>query len=497
MIDVSVTSSLRILIDTNVVIAAESDADNLHANAGPATELYRLATELKHTLCIGAGTRDDIERHKNAIHKRKRRQQLERYLVLERLEIPDGFQEKADYPLTISEQSRVDLMLLLLLYRGAVQWFVTEDQRILPHARELGLEDRVFSLSDALDVLARQRLQPISVPAVEEIKGYELDPDDTIFDDFASTYEIRDWLQEKVAAEARPCLIMKQRGDNIDAVAILKEESDNSWTLPGKVLKICTFKVSPMALGVKRGELLLWAIFQHARANGYDSIFIEVFEKEKEVVVLFQSFGFTHEGYTHREGEIVMGKLLKPPEGYNVSSPLAFNISFGPGALAPDRLFLVPIVPKWHENLFPVADDSAQLTLYNGMTDQGNAMRKAYVCHSAIKHLRAGDTLLFLRTHERQMVNVVGVVEETLRSSDPVGVLEFTGRRTVYTPNEISAMCSYREVLAIRFRLDQVLDTPLSLNELVHQRVMTRSPQSIQQVKDQGAVQWLKTVLGV
>lgn len=103
--------------------------------------------------------------------------------------------------------------------------------------------------------------------------------------------------------------------------------------------------------------------------------------------------------------------------------------------------------------------------------------------------------MLFLRTREAQMVNVVGVVEETLRSSDPTQILAFTGRRTVYTPTEIHEMCSRREVLAIRFRLDRVLDTPIDSVELIQQRVMARSPQSIQLVRDGGALSWITNLL--
>lgn len=159
---VSGKASLRILIDTNIFIAAESSADALHVNAALATDLYRSATELGHALCIGAGTLEDIDRHKDALHKANRRQQLKRYHVLERVDVPDGFQAKAGYPPKINPQSKVDLTLLLLLDRGAAQWLVTEDQRILPHARadikELRLED---------DELAEYSLQDDDLLVVE------------------------------------------------------------------------------------------------------------------------------------------------------------------------------------------------------------------------------------------------------------------------------------------------------------------------------------------
>ncbi|MGO4443459.1 GNAT family N-acetyltransferase [Mycobacterium sp. 2YAF39] len=488
-------ATLRILIDTNIFIAAESDPDSLHPNAVMATELYRAATELGHTLCVGAGIRDDFARHADEQHKRRRRQQLTRYHVLRPINVPDGFQARAGYPPQISAQSHVDLTLLLALDRGAVQWLVTEDQRILPHAKALGLEDRVFGLVDALDVLSRQRHRPISIPTVETVAGYEINRDDPIFNDFAAEYGVRTWLRDKVAKEARPCLIMGGLGAGLDAIVILKEEFDDTWGLPGRVLKICTFKVATEARGVKRGELLLWAVFEYARTNGFDSIFVEAFEQEIAVVQLFESFGFSKIGVTHRTGEAVLGKRLHPVPGSAPVDPLAYHIRHGPGAIQPDRVFLVPILPRWHASLFPIADESHQLTLYEGMSDQGNAIRKAYVCHSGSRQLRGGDTLLFLRTREAQMVNVVGVVEETLRSSDPTQILAFTGRRTVYTPTEIHEMCSRREVLAIRFRLDRVLDTPIDSVELIQQRVMARSPQSIQLVRDGGALSWITNLL--
>lgn len=488
-------TSLRILIDTNVFIAAESEPDSIHANAASATRLYRAANELGHTLCLGAGIYDDIDRHVDEKHKRRRRQQLQRYHVLKPIPVPEGFQARAGYPPGINAQSRVDLTLLLALDRGAAQWLVTEDQRILPHAKALGLEDQVFGLNDALEVLAGQQHRSISVPTIETVAGYELDREDPIFKGLAPEYDIQNWLREKVAKEARPCLVMRGLGEDLDAVVILKRERNDKWNLPGHVLKICTFKVAEAARGVKRGELLLWAVFEYGRANGFDSMFVEVFEHEIAVVQLFEDFGFETIGATHRPGELVLGKHLRPIPNSAALDALTFNIRYGPGALQPDHLFLVPILPKWHASLFPVADDSLQLALYDGLGDQGNAIRKAYVCRSGSRQLKPGDTLLFLRTRQNQVVNVVGVVEDTLRSSDPAAVLAFTGRRTVYTPDEIHEMCSNREVLAIRFRLDRVLDTPLTSNDLVQQRVMARSPQSIQQVRNDGALTWLTTLL--
>lgn len=492
----TVNTPLRILIDTNIFIAAEGDADRPHANAGPATQFYRDANQLGHSLCLAAGVRDDFSRIQDERHRRLRMQQLQRYHVLEPMAVPVDFQARAAYPPVINAQSQVDLTLLLALERNAVQWLVTEDQRILPHARALGLQDRVFTLSDALDLLAGQRHAPVPIPAVDTVSGYALDPADPIFDDFPVEYAIRDWLHTKVAPEHRPCLVMHSPNSSaLDAVAILKPNETDNWGLHGRVLKICTFKVADHAKGVRRGELLLWAVFEHARQNHCDAVFVEVFKDRPEVIDLFAGFGFDEHGPTGRDGELVLAKRLTPGDAVADLDPLAYNIRLGPGALSPDRYFIIPIVPTWHSNLFPVVNETGQLSLINELTVQGNAIRKAYVCRAPSNQLAPGDTVLFLRTREDQKVLVVGVVEETLRSDDPTAILTFTGQRTVYTPDEIDEMCRQGGVLAIRFRLDRVLDTPLTSNDLIAHQVMKRSPQSVQLVRDQDAITWLNEIL--
>lgn len=484
--------SLRILIDTNIFIAAESVSTCLHPRWQEATRLYRHATELGHTVCVGSGIVADLARHKDPVHRSDRFHQLQRYYRLDPIEVPEGFQKAAGYPPHINAQSRVDLSLLLAIDRGAAHWLVTNDLGILFHATKLGIEEKVLTLTDALEILSLQLRRPIRIPAVEELKGYRINPDDPIFDSFPDEYDMKNWLRNKVGREGRPCLVMHQSEQPLDAIAILKREEHAKWNLPGRVLKICTFKVAEHARGVKRGELLLWSIFQHARANDFDSVFVEVFESEEAVISLFESFGFGRAGTTKRPNELVLSKTLTPP---NITSedfePLEYNIRYGPGAISPKRWFAVPIIPQWHSSLFPTAEPSDQLTLFDEVTGHGNAIRKAYICNSNTKLLRAGDALLFVRTHESSMANVVGVVEDTIRSTSPIEIMSFTGRRTVYTPDEIDAMCRQNEILAIRFRLDRVLEQPLPTETLIRNKVFERTPMSIQRISNETGIKWI------
>ena len=484
---------IRILLDTNVLIAAESDEEPRHPRAADAAELLSLAARLGHTVCLASTVRDDLARHADEAHRQRRHWQLQRYHVLEPITVPPGFRERAGYPPNVGPNGLVDMTLLLALERSAAQWLVTEDQPLHGHARQLDLADRTFSIADAIDVLRRQVESPLLIPAVQEIKGFQLDVDDPIFDDFDPAYKVKEWVRAKVAPEHRPCLVIGEPGQ-LDSLVILNHEREQPWSLPAPTLKVCTFKVAEAARGVKRGELLLWAIFQHARRNRYESIFVEVFAHEQALIAMLESFGFVDLAVsTSRDDERVYAKRLRPTPGADVLDPLAHNIAHGPGTLRPQRIFLIPIVPHWHASLFPVADE--QLSLMPGLTDHGNAIRKAYLCHSPSRQLEPGDVLLFYRTHQDQQVRAVGVVEQTLVSSDPARILEFTGRRTVYTPVEVDRMCRKGQVLAIRFRLDRVLDTPLDMDKLTDHAVMRRSPQSIMRVQDPGATQWLQGLL--
>ncbi|OFI37103.1 hypothetical protein BIU82_08310 [Arthrobacter sp. SW1] len=153
------------------------------------------------------------------------------------------------------------------------------------------------------------------------------------------------------------------------------------------------------------------------------------------------------------------------------------------------RAYMIPVIPAWHDMLFPAT--SLQPSLFD--QTYGNAVRKVYLCHSRIEKLRPGDSLFFLRTHYSQAVHAVGVLEETLRTTEAEQIIEFSGSRTVFSRAEIEHMCD-RPVLAIRFRLNGILDRPRSIGELKEQGIIARSPQSIAELTSQRGKSWAQTV---
>lgn len=106
--------------------------------------------------------------------------------------------------------------------------------------------------------------------------------------------------------------------------------------------------------------------------------------------------------------------------------------------------------------------------------------------------MQAGDVVLFYRSRDDRSISAVGIIEDVVRSYAADELVQFVGRRTVYTPTEIDGMTrSVRGVLAIRFRQDRFLDPPWSLAELQAAGVLKKWPQSIIRLRQRGAA-WIR-----
>lgn len=476
---------MKVLLDANIVIALEGDDDRLHVNAELAAELHRLILATGGTPCIVENVRDDFLRTTDTRLRSRRLREISKYLSLARVNVNDVFADAAGYRLPLSPNDEVDAAHLLAVSRNAVTWLVTEDRGVHRRAQRLGLSERVMLLVDAVASLKALLFEPIEHYAVESVSAHQLDLSDRIFDSLRATYPTFDqWWQEKVVAQNRHCLILGSV-HQLRGFAVLKADRPDVGVLPGRVLKICTFKIAEDALGAKRGELLLGTVIDYARQNRYDSCFVEVQEHHSPLIALLKEFGF-HPLGEKTPGEQILGKILTPRLDPNlVSEPLEYNRRYGPGALLIKRAYFIPVIPVWHDMLFPATAEQPALF------DQtyGNAVRKVYLCHSNVRKLQPGDALFFLRTRVDQSVHAIGVLESTLRTSTVDEILQFSGTRTVFSQHDIEEM-SNRPVLAIRFRLNCILERPRPLEELKHSGVLTRSPQSIAEIRSQRGREW-------
>ncbi|MBO0843882.1 MAG: GNAT family N-acetyltransferase [Nocardioides sp.] len=490
---------LRLLLDSNVVIAVEPYSGVLEPGMRSGAKLLRLANEQGQLLCVTVATRDDLLEAKDPAQRAQRLAELEKFHILEEVPIPDALTARVGNSVPGTNDHR-DLRIIAALHAGAATHLVTDDYKLRRRAERAGLAERVMTLEEAVALLAQfEPAETPPPPRVSKPATYTLRTDDPIFDSLRADYdEFDDWFAKvRAESETRTCYLIDE-GDRHAALAILKPEPDCPYELHQPVMKICTFKVSSEHPNVKFGELLLKAILMDAADSPTATLYVEVLPSHPGVIGFLESFGFVDTGSRNTRKEHVLAKSLRPfTESHGADlSDLEYHIRFGPPALrCSQQVFVVPIEPRWHDQLFPERAPrrrSEQLELFplgSPVTHPwGNALRKAYLCNSPTNQIELGDVLLFYRSQDAQAISAIGIVEDALRSVDPDEVVKFVGRRTVYSPAEIARMTrSVRGVLAIRFRQDRFVEPPWTYDALRVAGVLGGRPQSITKLDGAGA----------
>jgi hypothetical protein len=486
-------TALKILFDTNAFYACEDiSAGRQHANARIATELKELALRHGSELFLTPETESDIGATSNEALREATLLKWRQWKHLSSIHARENLLQRANYVEPLGRNDAVDFAMLAALDNNAVDLLVTEDRRLRGHAESAGLGPRTYSILGAIEYLKRLFGEPVVLPTVRRRQAYEIAVEDPLFDSLRADYEGFDDWWHKASGEHRECRTIEGEDGAIEALAVLKVEEDRPYGLQGRVLKICTFKVSAAAEGAKRGELVLKALFYYSSELDLDFLYVTVFDNQVGLVRLLGMFGFEELDTKSDLGELVMVKRRRIPADVSGYTALGFNRLFGPSAVLVERAFVVPIQPRWHDILIPEARDQGR---FFGEDPSGNAILKAYLSRSSITVLAPGDLIIFYRSHDKRTATVIGVIEDTLRSRDPVELRRFVGPRTVYSDEEIRAMSTEGAVLAILFRQDRCLSTPWPLSLLKVNKVVRAAPQSIQQVNSEEGLRWLREQL--
>ena len=492
---------LRLLLDTNAFIPlGPVRTQDIEEQSPPAADLRRIASRLGAHLLLHPESVRELSRDRDGERRRVRELQIR---GMEQLSNPPPISMVEAQLGSVPRESNdwVDHHLLAAVAADAVHHLITEDDVIHRKARRLDLEpERILRIQPALAYLRTLLSEPVDPPPDVRLRFvHELDRGDPIFESLRSDYPGFDEWLTRVARDQR-------QGWTIEAPAgyaglCLWKEQDDEYGLGGKVMKVSTFKVSEAYRGHRYGDLLLKALFQYLSANSYDVVWLTVFERHAELIELLREFGFEVVGDQRtRLGELVMAKRLVPTDD-RPSEAFEFHRAYGPPAvdlsLAP--AFIIPIQPRYHRLLFPEYEQQAatsqQPSLPFPRDPFGNALRKAYLSRSGIHPLPRGATILMYRSEDEQGITAVGVVEAAVRSQDPSAIAQFTNLRTVYSFEEITELAS-REVLAIRFRQDRLLPTPIGYDELHEAGVLRGRPQTITEVTSKEAITWLGQRIG-
>lgn len=478
---------LKILIDTNIFIPLEPTSPNdIEPQTPIANEFFQKTQKAGAQIYLLSVQKEDLGRDQNENRRALRILSSEKYLQLPDVKMSDYIKEQFDFD-SLNSHDFVDVSLLNALYSNAVSILVTNDHGIHSKAKKIGLDERVYRLEDALDFINLQlpaELKAESLhPVIYKEKCYNLNVHDEFFDSLRRDYNGFDnWFKRKCQLEHRDCFLIRNES-KIAGLCIYKNETP-SYEMTGKVLKICTFKLTYS--GTKHGELLLRQLFKLCYDSDVDWLYVTAYE-QNYICQFFEDFGF--ERYREKKsdtGELIYRRKMKPSSADSCLSALDFHKKYGYRYFkSSEKAFLVPTMETFYSRLFPETEESG-FNLFADKSPCSNAIRKAYICKSNTKKIVPGDILFFYRTHFDKKIECCGIVEQTLRSSNPDELLPLVGKRSVFSRSEIESNCSKeRSSLLILFRQTENLIKPFDLLDLKKDRLIKGYPQTITQISDE------------
>jgi len=482
---------MHLLIDTNIFIYREDD----RVITQNVSDLFGLLNKIPVDIFIHPASLDDIQRDTD---EHRRNVMLSKIGIYRKLQNPPSSAGDADFIKAVgiprSPQDCIDNEILYSVLRGAIDFLLTEDVDIHRKAFAIGIDDRVLHIDDAIQffrqfIPKKERIS--SPPGLKEDFMYNLKLNDPIFDSLKHDYpEFADWFRKK-SLEHRKCYVSYRSDGSIGALLIYKfedEKIDISPPLPQKNrMKIATLKVSNV--GNKIGELLLKISIDLTIQNDCDEIYLTHYtEANDRLVELISEYGFVKAGINSRGEEIFLKKLvpesqdimgLPPHEIFKMYYPSFYD---GPAV----KKWIVPIYPEFHTRLFTDYRNRQTMLLEHAheFIVEGNAIKKAYLSHSRIKQLKAGDILFFYRSKDDHSLTSIGVIEEVrfgMVQTDEI--IRFVGKRTVYTRDEIET--NPKPLMVILFRHHFHLKNPVELAILLGSGVLNGPPQSIMQISDE------------
>jgi hypothetical protein len=183
-----------------------------------------------------------------------------------------------------SNNDKIDNYLLYSLYRNVVHLLITNDKSIIKKAKRIiHLKERVHTIDNFLAFLKKQISPTFETPAgINSVYLYNLDIKSHFFQSLRNEYNNFNTWFTKCCFENRKAWSVITN-NNIHALCIYKIEedeciADDTEKLHGKILKLCTFKVSEDLRGRKLGERLLFTSFKFAISNQLKYIYIYTYK---------------------------------------------------------------------------------------------------------------------------------------------------------------------------------------------------------------------------
>lgn len=428
----------NVLLDTNIVIHRES-SNNV---AYEVMQLYKLMDKLKINKFLHEDIREELSKYKDQKVKEAMISKLEAYNVLSSLPINDKIFIDVVSKYGKNDNSEIDNKFLYQVYKGKVNYFITEDRTLIQKAKDLYLDDVVLTCSDFLKIIEDSYPSMInySVLSVKLTKIGTLDIKDSFFDSLREDYEgikFNKWFLNKSNEDA----YVFNNAKGLQGFLYLKiENEDEDYNdieptfKPLRRLKVGTFKIN--STGLRVGERFIKIIIDYALKSKVDEIYVTLFENRRDEVKilmnLMMSWGFARWGYKHSNGELVLVKKMH--NYYDDSKDPKFNYPFTKSNI---HYGLLPIESQWHTDLFPdLYLRSEDMSLYEERPC-GYAVEKIYVCKGIPAILAPGDVMVIYRMANRYPARYYSVAS---------GYCIIQEIKHTYSFDEYKSLCSNKSV---------------------------------------------------
>lgn len=431
---------MKILLDTNIIICREASTVT-NENVG---SLFYWFDKLHCEKCIHQLTLEEIEKHKDNKIVTTFKNKLGSYVLLKTEAPLDPRAVDLINNVDKSQNDINDTRLINEILNNRVDLLITEDKKIHEKARLLNVDAQVFTIESFLEKVTSENPSLVDYKTLSVKKEYfgNIDLTDTFFDSFRNDYKgFNTWFNNKSNEPVYICL----ESDQILAFLYLKVEnqdenySDIQPVLPSKKrLKIGTFKV--ILNGYKLGERFLKIVFDNALKQKVDEIYVTIFDNnpEKERLIdMLMSWGFEYWGIKKTSSGEEQVYVRDFSRKFDVHNP---KFTFPYFSLNSD-VFIVPIYPDYHTNLFPdsiLNTESPDNFIEN--EPFRNALSKVYVSRSFNRNLKCGDTIVFYRTggYFKGVVTTIGIVESVITDiKDEHEFLAFCRKRSVFNNKEL------------------------------------------------------------
>lgn len=431
---------MKALLDTNIVIHRET-SKIVNENIGT---LFQWLDKLLYKKIVHPITLDELKRHSDKEVVRTIGIKLESYQILKTVAPLNADVENISKIIDATDNDKNDTLLLNELYCERVDLLITEDKKIHQKALALGISDKVFRINSFIEKAILENPSLIDYKTLSVKKEYfgNIQIQDPFFDSFREDYEgFNNWFNRKSEELSYIC----SYEDKINAFLFIKseDETENYSDIipilpPKKRLKIGTFKVT--ANGFKLGERFLKIIFDNALLFKAQEIYVTIFnkrEEQKRLIELLEYWGFifwgTKKSSTGKEN-VYIRHFEKPADRQNPTLTFPFLSNKG-------KVFIVPIYPEYHTELFPDSILRTESPLnYIENEPHRNAIKKAYISHSHERNLNTGDLIIFYRTGgiHKSVVTTIGIVENVNNPTSFEELKMICRKRTALTEVELS-----------------------------------------------------------